>query len=183
MYPAGACSYRVSRFAFSVSSSMAGRSLGESDLQESLNGGDGLVGCAELWAVSGCLHQHERAARRVGMDILTDMDGCDHVILALQNERGHRQLGEIVAVIGEKGDGGKLSGDLRIGPAKAVGELCTQFRPLGIAHDDRSKMGRPGQVVALLELEELVDVGPIEAACVRAVVDVARRRANKNQLA
>ena len=101
----------------------------------------------------------------------------DHVLAALQDERGTSTRGEVGAVVGEERDARELLRDRRVGAAEAVRQLLAELGPVGVAHDHRRHRARPAEVVAVERVEQPVDVLAREAADVVAVVDVARRRA------
>ena len=91
-------------------------------------------------------------------------------------------LRQVGAVVGEEGDAREVPGDLRVGAAEAVGQLLAELRAVRVAHDHRRHRARPAEVVAVERLEQPVDVLAAEAADVVAVVDVAGRGADQDQL-
>ena len=58
--------------------------------EEGLDGGDGLLGGAEVGAVAGRLHEHELAVRQPAVDVLAHRPRRDDVLGALEHEAARR---------------------------------------------------------------------------------------------
>lgn len=67
----------------------------------------------------------------------TDGAGCDRVVEALDDHGGQRDLGEIVAVVGEERGSGEHARVVGVGPAERCFKLLVQVGAVGVAHDDR----------------------------------------------
>jgi hypothetical protein len=91
-------------------------------------------------------------------------------------------VGEIFAVVGEEGYLGETTRDDRVSRAEALRELGRQLRPIRVLHDRRCEEVRPPDVVLVHRLEQSLDVRALEAADVRRVVDVARRRSDEDEM-
>src|SRR5690242_1141119 len=108
------------------------------------------------------------------MDKVTNRPGRDKIVRTLKHQRWHLETREISSVVGEKCRLRESSRDDRICRAKALGELRSQFGSIGVLHHDRTKEIRPADVVLLHCLEQAFDIGALETADVRRVVDVTR---------
>ncbi len=102
---------------------------------------------------------------------------------ALDHQRRHGHLREVGPVVGQERGAGEHPRDGRVGAAEAVGQLLAQLRPVRVAHDHRRHRGRPAEVVAVQRRRAArrCRLGA-EPAAVVAVVDVARRRGEQDQL-
>ena len=109
--------------------------------------------------MSCCIKENERAVGKLRVDVFAHGLRRDHVFGALEDEAAWFYAGKVGAVIGQEGGTGKLSGDLRVSPAKTVREFLTKLRPLRIAHDHRCHGLRPAHVIAIKELQQFVDLG------------------------
>ena len=132
--------------------------------------------------MAGRVQHHQRAVRDRVPHVLPDGDGCYRVVGALQDQRRRRDPGQLGPVVRQEGHPGERTRDRGVGAAEALGELRAQLGTVGVAHDHRGHRARPAQVVAVQRVEELLDVLGGEPADVRPVVDVARRRADEDQL-
>ena len=65
---------------------------------------------------------------------------------------------------------------------KLLVERLAEFRPIGVAHDRRRHRRGPAEVVVGQELEEFLDLIVGKAADVVALVDVARRRSDHDEI-
>src|SRR5580704_17738097 len=128
------------------------------------------------------LHSYERATRQVPVSEFTNLVWSNGIIRTLQNERGHGQVRQICAIVGQKGYAGEVLCDLRVSAAKAFCEFSGQFRLIFVLHDDGSHSPRPTKMVVRQSLQQAVDVASAEPACVMPVVDVAGRRPNRKSL-
>ncbi len=88
------------------------------------------------------------------------------------------QARQFAAMIRQERDACEMLGNLGIGLAEAVRQLCAEFGAVGCTHDHRRHVARPAEVIALEGGEQFIDVSTLEAADVIAVVHVARRRAD-----
>lgn len=131
--------------------------------------------------MAGRVQHYELAVADRAVDIFADGHGRDHVVAALQDKHAGSDVREVRAIVGHEGHPGEPPGDLRVGPAEAVGQLGGELRPLGVAHDRRGHGARPAEMIAVEELEQLLDLVAGEAADIIAVVDVARRGADEHQ--
>jgi hypothetical protein len=116
------------------------------------------------------------------VDVVADDGRRDDVVGALQDQRGGVDLAEVVAVVRHEAHVRELLGYLGIGGTEAVGQLGAQLGPVRVAHDHRGHRARPAQVVAVQRLQHGLDVAGVEAPDVVAVVDVARRRPDQDEL-
>ena len=133
------------------------------------------------WAVAVGLEHGQGAAGDRLVHVAADLDRCDHVVGALQDQGRHRHRCQVVTGVGEEGDVGELPGHVGVGAAEARGELLAELGPLRVGHDHRRHRAGPAEVVAVEGAEELGDVGLGEAADVALVVDVTRRGPHHHQ--
>src|SRR5690349_3507997 len=135
----------------------------------------------QMRAVSGRLHLLEGTIGERLMDEVAHRARGDEIVRALENEGRHFQACEVGAIVGEKSRFSESSSNHRIGGAETLSELRGQLGPIGILHHDRAQEIGPPDVVLLHRLEQAIDVGALEPADVGWIVDVARRRADKNE--
>ena len=145
-----------------------------------------IVSCgrAQVRAVPRRRHPHEHRAGDLLVHVLAHRVRGDHVVAALQHERGHAAPSARSARLSDRNvtraNCAAISGSVR---QKLAGQLLPQLRAVRVAHDRRRHRARPAEEVALHRLQQLLDVRRAEAADVPVVVDVARRGPDQHQLA
>ena len=72
--------------------------------------------------------------------------------------------------------------DLRVGGTKARLEFLGEVRAIRIFHDHGRQKTRPSQIIALHHVQQPLDIRALESTDVVAVIDVARRRTDHDQL-
>src|SRR5690242_4860050 len=135
----------------------------------------------QVRAVSRGLHLLERALWQRPVNEVANGAWRDQIVRALQDQRWHLESRQICTIISEERRLGEATCNHRIGRAEAFSELGGQLGTIRILHHYRSQKIRPADVVLVHRLEQTLDVGTLEAADIRRIVDVAWRWTNHDQ--
>src|SRR5829696_2284056 len=136
---------------------------------------------AQVRAMPGRLEEYEFAILHSVANVATDRLRRDRVARALHDECLRRKLRQIRAVVRQERYPSKVLRHLRVGAAKAVGELVGELRPLRVPHDHRSHGARPAEMVRVQEVEQPLNILALEATDIVAFVDVAGRRPDQDE--
>src|SRR5665213_2262681 len=134
---------------------------------------------AQIGAVPRGFEEHDLAAWDAASHELSYLLRGDDVLTALKDQRGSLDLRQVGPVVRCEGHAREGLGDLRIGPAEAVGQFLAQYGPVRISHDGRRHRVGPAHMVVLKEFEKFRDLLFAETTDVVAVVNVPGGRADQ----
>ncbi|MEI4263878.1 hypothetical protein V8352_19275 [Roseovarius sp. D0-M9] len=104
------------------------------------------------------------------------------VARALQHQDPMLGLTEEIPMVGKKGRFGEGLGGYRIGRAKALRKFFRQPRIGRLPGDEGGKVMRPADVIPVHQVNEFLEIAPLEAPGVSGQVEKAGRGANHNDV-
>src|ERR1700681_4622964 len=118
----------------------------------------------------------------MSVDVLTNWQWRDYIFRALQDERWGFQFRQIGTIVGQKCYARKMFGDFGVCAQEPIGQLCREFRAVRVTHNDWSHRVRPSHVITIEKIQQPINIFPVVTSTIVAVVEVAWRRPNQNEL-